>query len=83
MKKREPFVMVGSRVLLSEELLMAKEESGSYGAAMAANSNVKYDLIGKLAGETELTRKALAAILKDYAITVMLFCKQSFCSHKK
>ena len=51
-----------------EELLsgasFAKEESGSYGVAATANSNVKYDLIGKLVDETGLTRKALVAILK-------------------
>ena len=51
-----------------EELLsgvsFVKEESASYGVAMTANSNVKYDLIGKLVDETGLTRKALVAILK-------------------
>ncbi len=51
-----------------EELLsgasFVKEESGSYGVTMTANSNVKYDLIGKLVDETGLTRKALVAILK-------------------
>ena len=51
-----------------EELLsgtsFVKEEFASYGVTMAANSNVKYDLIGKLVDETGLTRKALVAILK-------------------
>ncbi len=51
-----------------EELLsgvsFVKEESAGYGAATAANSNVKYDLIGKLVDETGLTRKTLVAILK-------------------
>lgn len=51
-----------------EELLSGasfmKEESGSYGVTMTANSNVKYDLIGKLVDETGLTRKALVSILK-------------------
>lgn len=51
-----------------EELLsgasFVKEESGSYLVTMTANSNVKYDLIGKLVDETGLTRKALVAILK-------------------
>lgn len=42
----------------------AKEESGSYGVKVAANSNVKYDLIGKLVDETGLTRKAIIAILQ-------------------
>ncbi len=41
-----------------------KEESGGYGIRMAAESNVKYDLIGKLADETGLTRKAVSAILQ-------------------
>lgn len=41
-----------------------KEESGSYGVKVAANSNVKYDLIGKLVDETGLTRKAIIAILQ-------------------
>lgn len=51
-----------------EELLsgasFVKEESGSYGVTMTANSNVKYDLIGKLVDETGLTRKVLVTILK-------------------
>lgn len=51
-----------------EELLsgasFVKEESESYRVTMKANSNVKYDLIGKLVDETGLTRKALVAILK-------------------
>ncbi len=53
----------------SKEDLMAgasfvKEESGSYGVRVAANSNVKYDLVGKLVDETGLTRKAIIAILQ-------------------
>lgn len=57
-----------------EELLsgasFVKEESGSYGVTMTANSNVKYDLIGKLVDETGLTRKALVAILKGIQASV-------------
>ncbi len=41
-----------------------KKESGSYGVTAADNSNVKYDLIGKLVDETGLTRKAIIAILQ-------------------
>ena len=41
-----------------------KEESSSYGVAVVASSNVKYDLIGKLVDETGLTRKAVIAILQ-------------------
>lgn len=51
-----------------EELMagaaFAKEESGSYGVKAAANSNVKYDLIGKLVDETGLTRKTIIEILR-------------------
>lgn len=41
-----------------------KEESGSYGVTVAANANVRYDLVGKLVDETGLTRKAVIAILQ-------------------
>lgn len=41
-----------------------KEESYSCGVTITANSNVKYDLIGKLVDETGLTRKAVIAILQ-------------------
>lgn len=51
-----------------EELLsgasFVKEESGSYGVDISANSNVKYDLVGKLVDETGLTRKAIISILQ-------------------
>jgi len=42
----------------------SKEESFSYSVDAAANSNVKYDLVGKLVDETGLTRKAIIAILQ-------------------
>ncbi len=41
-----------------------KAESASYDMTVTANSNVKYDLIGKLVDETGLTRKAIIAILQ-------------------
>lgn len=41
-----------------------KESSASYGVSVAGNSNVKYDLVGKLVEETGLTRKAIIAILQ-------------------
>ena len=41
-----------------------KEKSASSGNVVAANSNVKYDLIGKLVDETGLTRKAVIQILQ-------------------
>ena len=51
-----------------EELLsgasFVKEESASCGNVVAASSNVKYDLIGKLVDETGLTRKAVIQILQ-------------------
>ena len=51
-----------------EELIsgasFVKEESASYGNVVAASSNVKYDLIGKLVDETGLTRKAVIQILQ-------------------
>ena len=57
-----------------EELLsgasFVKEESSSYGVTMTANSNVKYDLIGKLVDEMGLTRKTLVAILKGIQSSV-------------
>ena len=41
-----------------------KEESGSYGASIEVNFDVKYDLIEKLVDDTGLTRKAIIAILQ-------------------
>lgn len=41
-----------------------KEKSVSCDVTIMANSNVKYDLIGKLVDETGLTRKVVIAILK-------------------
>ena len=41
-----------------------KEKSANYGMTVTANSNIKYDLVGKLVDETGLTRKAIIAILQ-------------------
>lgn len=41
-----------------------KEESKNYGNVVAASSNVKYDLIGKLVDETGLTRRTVIQILQ-------------------
>lgn len=41
-----------------------KEKTDTYSAHVTANSNVKYDLVGKLVDETGLTRKAIIQILK-------------------
>lgn len=48
----------------------AKDASSSYDASITANSNVKYDLIGKLVDETGLTRKAVIAILQGIQASV-------------
>ena len=55
---------IRSKAELLSGASFVKEESGSYGVTMTANSNVKYVLIGKLVDETGLTRKALVSILK-------------------
>src|SRR5699024_3214702 len=47
-----------------------KEESGYYGAGVTVNPNVKYDLIGKLAEGTGLTRKAVLRILRGIQTSV-------------
>ena len=61
---------IRSKAELLSGASFVKEESGSYSVTMTANSNVKYDLIGKLVDETGLTRKALVAILKGIQPTV-------------
>ena len=61
---------IRSKAELLSGASFVKEESGSYSVTMTANSNVKYDLIGKLVDETGLTRKALVAILKGIQSTV-------------
>ncbi len=50
-----------------------KEKSEHYGADIVANSNIKYDLVGKLVEETGLTRKAVIAILQG--IQPQVFCQ--------
>ena len=47
-----------------------KKESKNYGNVVAASSNVKYDLIGKLVDETGLTRKAVIRILQGIQSSV-------------
>ena len=49
---------------LSAGKAFLKEKSNSYSISATANTNVKYDLIGKLVDETGLTRKAIVAILQ-------------------
>lgn len=55
---------IKSKEELVSGLSFVKEESASYGNVVAASSNVKYDLIGKLVDETGLTRKAVIQILQ-------------------
>ena len=51
-----------------EELIsgesFVKEDAQNYNHAIALNSSIKYDLIGKLVDETGLTRKAIIKILQ-------------------
>ncbi len=55
---------IKSKEALASGTSFVKEESASYGQTIAASTNVKYDLIGKLVEETGLTRKAMIQILK-------------------
>ena len=55
---------IESKETLASGTAFFKSESDSYAATVAASSNVKYDLVGKLVDETGLTRKAVIAILK-------------------
>lgn len=55
---------IKSKEELTSGVSFVKEESSSYGNVIAASSNVKYDLIGKLVDETGLTRKAVIQILQ-------------------
>ena len=55
---------IKSKEELTSGASFVKEESSSCGNVIAASSNVKYDLIGKLVEETGLTRKAVIQILQ-------------------
>ena len=55
---------INSKEELTSGASFVKEESSSYGNTVTANSNVKYDLIGKLVDETGLTRKTIIQILQ-------------------
>ena len=61
---------IGSKEELASGGSFTKQESGTYSVDIAANTNVKYDLIGKLVDETGLTRKAIIAILQGIQETV-------------
>ena len=55
---------ITSKESLEEGSLFLKSQTDTYTHATAVNSNVKYDLIGKLVDETKLTRKAIVRILQ-------------------
>ncbi len=55
---------IESREELAAGASFVKEKFESYGHGIAAGSNVKYDLVGKLVEETQLTRKTVVRILK-------------------
>lgn len=55
---------IASREELESGAAFVKDNVGSYKNEIAVNSNVKYDLIGKLVDETGLTRKAVIRILQ-------------------
>lgn len=55
---------ITSKEQLASGDMFVREKSSTYDIAVTANSNVKYDLVGKLVEETGLTRKAIIAILK-------------------
>ena len=55
---------IKSKEELESGTSFVRENSVTYSAESAVNSNVKYDLIGKLVDETGLTRKAIVKILQ-------------------
>ena len=55
---------IESKEELADGTSFVKEKSENYSHSVAASSNVKYDLVGKLVEETGLTRKAVIRILK-------------------
>ena len=55
---------IESKETLENGGAFVKQEAASYGIDIVVNSNVKYDLIGKLVEETGLTRKAVIKILQ-------------------
>lgn len=55
---------IQSKEDLANGTMFEKEKAASYGTTVAINSNIKYDLVGKLVDETGLTRKAIIQILQ-------------------
>lgn len=61
---------IQSKEALTSGNAFTKEEFYSYDNTIAASSNVKYDLVGKLVDETGLTRKAVIQILQGIQLSV-------------
>lgn len=61
---------INSKEELVNGTMFVKEKSAIYGTTITANSNVKYDLVGKLVDETGLTRKAIIQILQGIQTSV-------------
>ena len=61
---------IASKEDLSSGNMFVRDRASTYDVTVSANSNVKYDLVGKLVEETGLTRKAIIAILKGIQKTV-------------
>ena len=55
---------IKSKEELTSGAAFMKDEATIHGSTVKANSNVKYDLVGKLVDETGLTRKAIIQILQ-------------------
>ena len=55
---------IQSKEDLANGTVFEKEKAASYGTTVTINSNIKYDLVGKLVDETGLTRKAIIQILQ-------------------
>ena len=55
---------IQSKEDLANGTMFEKEKAASYGTTVTINSNIKYDLVGKLVDETGLTRKAIIQILQ-------------------
>ena len=61
---------IRSKEELESGASFVKEESDNYNHTIAASSNIKYDLIGKLVDEIGLTRKAIIQILQGIDVSV-------------
>lgn len=55
---------ISSKEELTSGRSFIKETSENYNSTIVTSSNIKYDLIGKLVDETNLTRKAIIGILQ-------------------